>query len=262
MTAESVIIEEEKKLRDWFTEDCDTTAKIIDGLDIGWGGTQRWATGNMPISPAGPHLDFCCGYGTFLAQLGWRFSDIELYGLNIDYEGPHSLVGSLLREAGVDVLLVQADARRMPFNNGAFVSASCFLGLQDIRIGFGDSGICEALREATRVLRENGVLVLLDEFPFEEFDAFLQGVPLQVMKRCERDLDVRWDRTTAERAITLYARGYVKQARAHDDGERLGVYEEAYTRMKADMDDQLMKNGYYVPFGSVRMVVGRKCSDA
>ncbi|UCF70707.1 MAG: class I SAM-dependent methyltransferase [candidate division WOR-3 bacterium] len=258
MMEESVIIERERKLRDWFTEDCDPTTKIIDGLDIGWGGTQRWATANMSISPAGPHLDFCCGYGTFLAQLGWRFPDKELLGLNIDFTGPHGMIRSLLVEAGVMASLVQADARDIPFAGGVFSSVSCFLGLQDIRIGFGDSGIYEALREATRVLRRDGVLVLLDEFPFEEFDTFLQGMSLRVMKRCERDLDVRWDRVTAEKAITLYARGYVKQKRTIDEEERVRIYDEVYTGMKGEMEKQLLDSGYYVPFNSVRMVICKK----
>jgi hypothetical protein len=50
----------------------------IDGLDIGWGGVQRWATAHIPKPTEGPHLDFACGYGTFLAQLGWRFPDVYL----------------------------------------------------------------------------------------------------------------------------------------------------------------------------------------
>lgn len=258
MISESIIVEKEKELRDWFTAGCDTTMKIIDGLDIGWGGTQRWATANAPVSSTGPHLDFCCGYGTFLAQLGWRFSDIQLFGLNIDYEGPHSMIKSLLMEAGVRASLVQADARHMPFADGTFASVSCFLGLQDIRIGFGDTGIREALREATRVLRQGGMLVLLDEFSFQTFETLLREIPLHVQERREHNLDVRWDRETAEMAIALYAQGYVEQKRACDEEERSRVYKEAYARMKAEMDDQLMKNGYYVPFQTVRMVVGSK----
>jgi ubiquinone/menaquinone biosynthesis C-methylase UbiE len=258
MISESIVIEKEKELRGWFTTGCDATMKIIDGLDIGWGGTQRWATANAPISSTGPHLDFCCGYGTFLAQIGWRFSDIELFGLNIDYEGPHSMIGSLLVEAGVRVSLVQADARHMPFADGVFASASCFLGLQDIRIGFGDTGVGEALREATRVLRQGGMLILLDEFSFQMFETLLRGIPLHVQERCENNLDVRWDRVTAERAIALYAQGYVKQKRTRDEKERSRVYKDTYARMKVEMDDQLRKKGYYVPFGTVRMVVGSK----
>ncbi|MFN2166736.1 MAG: class I SAM-dependent methyltransferase, partial [Anaerolineae bacterium] len=114
--------------------DCDPVRQVIDGLDIGWGGVQRWATGRMPPI-GGLHLDLACGYATFLAQLGWRFSDARLVGLNVDFYGPHALARPLLCQAGVCAALVQADARRMPFAEGTFDSASCFLGLQDVEIG-------------------------------------------------------------------------------------------------------------------------------
>lgn len=183
---------------------------------------------------------------------------MELYGLNIDFEGPHSLINALLKEAGVGACMVQADARSMPFADGVFGSVSCFLGLQDIRIGFGDSGIREALVEAARVLCYGGFLVLLDEFSYEMFDGFLQGMPLHIQERSECKLDVKWDRMTAEKAIALYAQGYVKQTRARDEEERKTVYNETYNRMKVEMDRQLAKNGYFVPFESVRMVISKK----
>ncbi|UCD06546.1 MAG: class I SAM-dependent methyltransferase [candidate division WOR-3 bacterium] len=258
MISDAIILKKEIALRDWFTRDCDKSMKIIDGLDIGWGGTQRWATANMPVSITAPHLDFCCGYGTFLAHLGWRFPDARLIGLNIDYVGPHALINSLLSEAGVDVSLVQADARQMPFTDNVFGSVSCFLGLQDIRIGFGDSGVRQALEEATRVLNAGGSLVLLDDFSFEAFDVFLAGMPLRVERRGKAKLNIRWDRATAEMAIGLYAKGYVKQRRSCDREESVGVYEEVYDRMMAEMERQLSDIGYYVPFDSVRMVISKK----
>lgn len=70
---ESNIIEREKRLRPWNTRECDPMLQLIDGLDIGWGGVQRWVTARMPPLAGGPHLDFACGYGTFLVQLGWWF---------------------------------------------------------------------------------------------------------------------------------------------------------------------------------------------
>ena len=112
--AETAIVKREDQLRAWFTQECDPVQKVVDGLDIGWGGVQRWATARMP-PPKGLHLDFACGYATFLAQLGWRFPRARLVGLNIDFAGPHALARPLLTEAGVTAALVQADARQMPF---------------------------------------------------------------------------------------------------------------------------------------------------
>jgi len=36
------IIEQEAKLREWLTREGDSVQKAVDGLDIGWGGVQRW----------------------------------------------------------------------------------------------------------------------------------------------------------------------------------------------------------------------------
>jgi len=257
---EQQVRECEDALRAWFTRDTDLVLREVDGLDIGWGGVQRWATARMPPLGADLHLDFACGYGTFLAQLGWRFPRAQLVGLNVDFAGPHAGIGSLLQQAGVRAALVRADARRMPFAEEAFGSVSCFLGLQDIKIGFGAEGVAEALSEACCVLRTGGALTLLDEFPFERFEALLRDLPVRVADRAERSLDVRWGREVAERAIALYAEGWAAQARADDPAGREGVRASAHRRMRQEMERQFKAQGFYVPFGAVRMAVARKTS--
>ncbi len=251
------IAKQEAQLREWFTRDCSPIQKIVDGLDVGWGGVQRWATARMP-PVAGWHLDFACGYATFLAQLGWRFPAARLVGLNIDFRGPHAVAQPLLAEAGVAATLVQADARRLPFADGSFGSASCFLGLQDIEIGFGEEGMRAAIGEATRVLQPDGTLVLLDEFPLQRFEALADGIPLEGIGRGERAVECSWDRQVAEAAVALYAEGWVAQARLESHSEREQAYHEVYGRMRAEMERQLALHGTYVPFGPVRMVVARK----
>jgi SAM-dependent methyltransferase len=255
------IIERQQRLRKWFTDGGDPVQQAVDALDIGWGGVQLWATGRMP-PVEGWHLDVGCGYATFLAQLGWRFRAARLVGLNIDFEGPHALARPLLDEAGVAAVLVQADARCLPFASGSLDSGSCFLGLQDVEIGFGQEGVQQVVAETARVLRAGGNLVLLDEFPFGRFDLLLHGLPLAVIDRAERALDVCWSREVAERAIALYAEGWAAQARLKDESARELARRDAYRRMAADMEHQLAEQGYYVPFGPVRMVVARKESDA
>ncbi|UCC65188.1 MAG: methyltransferase domain-containing protein [Anaerolineae bacterium] len=154
--------------------------------------------------------------------------------------------------------LMQADARRMPFAAGTLGSVSCFLGLQDIEIGFGVGGVQEAVAEAVRVLCPGGVLTLLDEFPFERFDASLAGLPVVVVDRGERGMDVRWNRQVAERAVALYAEGWVAQARVGGLAAQEQICNEVHRRMAAEMERQLASQGYYMPFGPVRMVVVQK----
>jgi SAM-dependent methyltransferase len=212
----------------------------------------------MPWLADGLHLDVACGYATFLAELGWRFPATRLVGLNIDFDGPHALARPLLNEAGVTASLVQADARRLPFAEGMFASASCFLGLEDIEIGFGERGMRDSVAEIVRVLSLGGVLVLLDEFLFERFEDLLRGLPVAVIREAKRALDVRWDRQVAERAIQLYAEGWAAQARAADQVMQARIRDEAHQRMAVVMECQLATQGHYVPFGPVRMVVARK----
>ena len=51
--AEGVAIRwREAQLRAWFVRDCDPVRQTIDGLDIGWGGVQRWATARMVTVPS------------------------------------------------------------------------------------------------------------------------------------------------------------------------------------------------------------------
>lgn len=250
----------EQALRSWFTKSADPALAQIDGLDIGWGGVQRWATEHIPLSEQGVHLDLACGYGTFLAQLGWRFSSLQLIGLNIDFNGPHATIRPLLSQASVTVVLVQADARWIPFSECSLDSVSCFMGLQDIEIGFKESGVRKAIAEAIRVLRPGGLLVLIDEYSFEGFEEILAGLPINVIEQDERELDIRWDREVATAAIRLYAEGWVAQQRlpGGDRAARAEAFQTILRNMKARVESQIAHQGYYVPFGPLRMIVGRK----
>jgi hypothetical protein len=59
-----------------------------------------------------------------------------------------------------------------------------------------------------------------------------------------------------------YAEGWVVQMRLpeRDNDARPAAYRKVLRRMKAEVEQQLAEQGYYVPFGPVRMVVARKAS--
>jgi hypothetical protein len=46
--AEITILDRERRLRTWFTRGGGPVQRVVDGLYIGWGGVQRWATARMP----------------------------------------------------------------------------------------------------------------------------------------------------------------------------------------------------------------------
>jgi SAM-dependent methyltransferase len=258
MIPDDEIVRREDSLRAWFTAGKGPVRATIDGLDIGWGGVQRWATSQLPSLDGKEHVDVACGYATFLAELGWRSPRARLTGLNIDFEGPHALAKPLLEKAGVTAELVKADARSMPFGDASFDSASCFVGLQDIEIAFGRSGVREALEETVRVLRPGGFLVLVDEYCFDDLDAFLRGLAVRFVERGERELNVRWGRETAERAVELYANGWVQQRRLGSSADLNEERDRIRSRLFEGMRNQLSRQGTYVPFGPMRMAVYAK----
>lgn len=257
MISDAAIIDRENRLRGWFTKGEDPIKKEIDGLDIGWGGAQRWAVVQMPITK-GIHLDIACGYGTFLAQIGWHYPGLDLIGLNIDFAGPHNMIHDLLKQAEVKSVLVQADAQDLPFEDSCFSSISCFLGLQDIKIGFGVSGIQKTLKQAMRTLKRGGVLTLIDEFDFGEYDSFLDLLQFKILVQAEYTLDIQWNRDIAQAAITLYAKGWVEQLRLEDKTKKEIEFTRIYQKMKQDMEEQLANRGYFIPFGPMRMFILEK----
>jgi len=256
----SDVIGREESLRRWFTRGCDPIRAQIDGLDIGWGGVQRWITSCLPLSASRRHLDFACGYATFVAQLAWRFPKLRIVGLNIDFEDPHALAKELVEQAGVAdrCRFVYADARAMPFPEDSFDAVSCFLGLQDIEIGFGEAGVEAALGESVRVLRPGGTLAVADEFPVQKLEKLLERPRIDSLQCEERELDVRWTREIAERAIELYADGYPAQVRSDNRAVKAKARADALSRMRRNMERQLADRGFYVPFGPIRLAIARK----
>jgi hypothetical protein len=196
--------------------------------------------------------------------LGWRFPQARLVGLNIDFQGPHALARPLLNKAGVNAALVQADARYIPTADASFDSASCFLGMQDVEIGFGEAGVRQMLVEVLRVLRTGGMLVLLDVYSLKRFKTLLEGLPVRWVDEAKRELDVRWGREAAMRAAELYAEGWVKQMRlqAEDSSTHQVIYRNVLERLKSEIEVQLACQGYYIPSRPVRLLIVEKLDTA
>jgi len=53
---ENDVVLRERTLRAWFTQGKGPEMAEVDGLDIGFGGVQRWATARMPFVPS-EHTD-------------------------------------------------------------------------------------------------------------------------------------------------------------------------------------------------------------
>jgi ubiquinone/menaquinone biosynthesis C-methylase UbiE len=259
---DSKIIRKEEDLTTWWIEGNGPIMKIVDSIDISWGGLARKVTSKMVLLEEDTHLDFACGWGSFLAQLCWRFPYLSVVGLNIDFDGPHSKITELLSVAGVSerCTLVKADALKMPFGEGIFQSVSCFMGLQDIEIGFGEEGVRGAFSEAVRVVQEKGYLFLID------YEAVIDNVKNYRVKGIRYiseevfEPDIRWERSVGEKAVEVFARGYVSQTRSQMIEEK-SVYETVLKDMRDDLETQLSEKGFYNPFKPMTVIIYQKRSS-
>ncbi|UCG90609.1 MAG: methyltransferase domain-containing protein [Candidatus Heimdallarchaeota archaeon] len=260
---EEIIIHKENKLRAWFTQGLSEKDRIIDGFDIGWGGTARWAT-SLLAEHLVPHknlaiLDVACGYGTFLVELGWRFPLAELIGLNLDFDPPHNNIVSLLSQGEVKAHLISADALQLPLISEKFDCVSCFLGLQDIIITRGKESLVDVVSELLRTVSHQGFLTLLDNFSKQSFENILsqQSLEYDLVFHDSFKPNCQWSREVGLKAVEMYAQGYLQQQldsnNPPDDNHK--ALTEIRKKMLSELENQLETQGYYNPWGIMRLVL-------
>jgi ubiquinone/menaquinone biosynthesis C-methylase UbiE len=136
----------------------DGIAEWYDAFVRGQGAAWTWAAEQLirELLGSGPGrcLDLGCGGGAFiptLADLGWTVVGTDLSAEQLEMAS--SRVGGLVEE------LVQADARRLPSEEGSFDAVVAALVYTDI------DGYELAVREAARVLRPGGRFVHVGTHP-------------------------------------------------------------------------------------------------
>ncbi|MFX0123484.1 MAG: class I SAM-dependent methyltransferase [Candidatus Hodarchaeota archaeon] len=258
---EETIIEKENKLRAWFTHGLPEKDRIIDGFDIGWGGTSRWGTSLLTryLDPQDniTILDVACGYGTFLVELGWRFPQAKLIGLNLDFDPPHSLIISLLSQSNVKAHLISADALHIPFLLAKFDCVTCFLGLQDIAITRGEKNLPKVVSELLQKVAPKGFLALLDNFPHESFENILaqQRQKFDLVLHKSFKPDCKWSREIGLRAVEMYAQGYLQQELDSENPpeDSTIALTKIREKMLEELENQLEIQGYYNPWGTIHL---------
>lgn len=263
MSSDEEIIQREDKLRAWFTKDIpeDDPTYQIESFDIGWGGTARWATSRIAewIDPQQKVsvLDVACGYGTFLVELGWRFPQAELFGLNLDFNPPHNLITPLLSQGQVAARLITADALQLPLKSTLFDCVSCFLGLQDIAITRGTESLGTVVSELIQVASPKKFILLVDNLS----PAIFQNMLSQQKLKCELLLEesfiaeCRWSRDVGLQAVEMYAKGYLQQQLDSDNppNNTYKALENIRNEMIEEYEHQLRTQGYYNPWGIMRL---------
>ncbi len=266
MSSDEEVIHREAKLRDWFTQGLPENDRIIDGFDIGWGGTASWATSLLAeyLDPQESItiLDVACGYGTFLVELGWRFPYAQLVGLNLDFEPPHNLIISLLSQGNVKAHLISADALQLPLISAKFDCVSCFLGLQDIAITRGKDSLVKVVSELLQAVSLQKYLILLDNFSKESFENILskQNFEYDLIFHGSFEPNCQWSREVGIRAVEMYAQGYLQQQldsnNPPNDSHKALV--KIRKKMLKELENQLTNKGYYNPWGVMRLVLLRR----
>jgi len=108
------------------------------------------------VAPGKPVADLGCGYGRHLAALAEQGHP---HPFGIDRS---ALLLGEARARAPGARLLRADLRRLPLHGGALAAAFCFYS--SMFLG-SEEDAREALREAGRVLRRGGALVLTSDNP-------------------------------------------------------------------------------------------------
>ncbi|MFX0013770.1 MAG: class I SAM-dependent methyltransferase [Promethearchaeota archaeon] len=258
---EENVIDKENKLRTWFTQGLPDKDRIIDGFDIGWGGTARWATSilaeHLDSNKKLIILDVACGYGTFLVELGWRFPKAELIGLNLDFKPPHNIITSLLTQGGVKAHLMSADAVKLPLKSAKINCITCFLGLQDIIITRGEENLVKVGAELLRTVSPQGLMVLIDNISQESFKKILslQKQEYHLVTHQSFKPNCKWPREIGLRAVEMYAQGYLQQElnskNPPEDSNKAMM--EIRKNMLKEFENQLELQDYYNPWSTIHL---------
>jgi demethylmenaquinone methyltransferase/2-methoxy-6-polyprenyl-1,4-benzoquinol methylase len=126
---------------------------------LSWGIDRSWRRRTVRLVPPpadGPILDVCTGTCD-LALEYWKASRGRASIVGIDFCRPMLRIGRRkCRQSGARVMLVEGDARRMPFADDTFAVVCVAFGLRNVR------GTDEGLAEMVRVCRPGGRVAVLD----------------------------------------------------------------------------------------------------
>jgi len=125
------------------------------GIDRRW---RRRTVRLVPPADEGPILDVCSGTGD-LALAYWRTSGRQVRVVGADFCHPMLVIASQkCRRAGAAdrVVLLEADARRLPFPDNLFQIVCVAFGLRNL------SDTDAGLREMVRVCRGGGRVAVLE----------------------------------------------------------------------------------------------------
>jgi demethylphylloquinol methyltransferase len=140
-------------------------------------GTRAFLADNAALShldtPLG--LDICCGTGAVLLAMAGRYPR----GIFVGYDFSLGMLRAARGKYSVgDITLIQGNAAVLPFADEAFHVVSCSHALYELK----GADRAEALGEMKRVVRKDGVVLIMEhEPPAGAFAAFMFRLRLMAM---------------------------------------------------------------------------------
>ena len=141
---------------------------------------RRTIVNDLPIEVNTRILDLGTGYGFFVLELAQRESSLEIVGIDIS---PSDILQARKNLEGYDladrVKFIEMDATDMRFPNGSFDMIVNILGLEDIHMTRGKTGVKNTFLEANRVLRPGGLICFV-AMPPDEMETEAQKTEVAV----------------------------------------------------------------------------------
>ncbi len=144
------------------------------------GGMRRAISEDLELTVGMKVLDVGTGWGLFAIEMARQLKKGEIIGIDITLEDT-DMARKLFenRELRDIVQIRRMDATELSFSENHFDLAASFLGMRDIYMTRGKTGVKDATREMIRVTKPRGKIVLCTTPP-EDMETEAQRIAVQV----------------------------------------------------------------------------------
>jgi ubiquinone/menaquinone biosynthesis C-methylase UbiE len=143
-------------------------------------GLREQIASDLPLKSGTTILDLACGYGFFTVALARRHPHVSIVGIDLTETNVANATVRVARHQLSDrVRIVQMDSTQMAFADGSFDLVANFLGLEDVHMTRGKTGVEQTFKEVSRVLTGGGDFCFA-AMPSEEAETEAQRLEIEV----------------------------------------------------------------------------------
>lgn len=158
-----------EKIYEAVSERIEEEDRAFELADIRFGEARRWLVEQVNPNSDWLILEIGFGQGYLTMELASALSVGKVIGIDVLRE--HSTIAVtrwIARQIGMErrIALLVCDSIKVPFRKGSFDAVVSFRALQDIKSTRGNKGVLTTIKEACRVVKENGIVAIADDsFP-------------------------------------------------------------------------------------------------